>query len=201
MCVPVDMMAWAIDNPAPATIILISGDRDFVYAVSILSLRQYRIVLLAPRSAHGGLKGQADVVYNWPEDFLPELPAVALSEATPPPPSGRERKLSRATPLALREYSNHQLVPQSAIATPKELSPVRTVTPGLADDVNHAPASPTDGEMNVDLEYPSEHNQIVGPTARSAHPGNTPVSTDIVRRVANALSDHCASLTPFLSSL
>lgn len=198
-------MAWAIDNPAPATIILISGDRDFVYAVSILSLRQYRIVLLAPRSAHGGLKGQADVVYNWPEDFLPELPAVALSEATPPPPSGRERRLSRAIPLALREYPNHQLVPQSAIATPQELPPVRTVTPGSANNLNHAPASPTDGEMNVDLEYPSENNAVVGPPARGAHLGTTPdiapVSTNIVRRVAIALSDRRAYLTPFSCAL
>ncbi|KAI0637218.1 limkain-b1-type NYN domain-containing protein, partial [Trametes polyzona] len=62
----VDMMAHAMDNPAPATIILISGDRDFLYVVSTLSLRQYRIVLLAPKSAYGGLKGQADAVYNWP---------------------------------------------------------------------------------------------------------------------------------------
>nr|VWO98768.1 N/A [Ganoderma boninense] len=70
----VDMMAHAIDNPAPTTIMLISGDRDFIYAVSILSLRQYRIVLLAPRAAHGGLKAQASAVYHWPDDFLPEIP-------------------------------------------------------------------------------------------------------------------------------
>lgn len=70
----VDMMAHAIDTPAPSTIILISGDRDFVYAVSILSLRRYRVVLLAPRAAHSSLKAQANVVYSWPEDFLPDLP-------------------------------------------------------------------------------------------------------------------------------
>ncbi|PIL23777.1 hypothetical protein GSI_13527 [Ganoderma sinense ZZ0214-1] len=73
----VDMMAHAIDNPAPTTIVLISGDRDFIYAVSILSLRQYRIVLLAPRAAYGGLKAQASAVHNWPDDFLPELPPSA----------------------------------------------------------------------------------------------------------------------------
>ena len=66
------MMAHAIDTPAPTTIFLISGDRDFVYAVSILALRQYRIVLLAPKVAHSSLKAQADVVYHWPDDFLPE---------------------------------------------------------------------------------------------------------------------------------
>ncbi|KAI0701793.1 limkain-b1-type NYN domain-containing protein, partial [Earliella scabrosa] len=62
----IDMMAYAMDNPSPTTIVLISGDRDFVYAVSILSLRQYRIVLLAPRATHSSLKAQANAVYNWP---------------------------------------------------------------------------------------------------------------------------------------
>ncbi|KAI0701583.1 limkain-b1-type NYN domain-containing protein, partial [Earliella scabrosa] len=62
----VDMMAYAIDNPSPTTIMLISGDRDFVYAVSILSLRQYRIVLLSPRATHISLKAQASAVYHWP---------------------------------------------------------------------------------------------------------------------------------------
>ncbi|KAI1786187.1 limkain-b1-type NYN domain-containing protein, partial [Ganoderma leucocontextum] len=62
----VDMMAHAVDNPAPTTIVLISGDRDFVYAVSILSLRQYRVILLAPRAAYSGLKAQGSAVYRWP---------------------------------------------------------------------------------------------------------------------------------------
>ena len=44
----VDMMAHAMDNPAPSTIILISGDGDFAYAVSVLASRQYRIIILAP---------------------------------------------------------------------------------------------------------------------------------------------------------
>lgn len=82
----VDMMAFAIDTPAPATIILITGDRDFVYAVSILSLRQYRLVVLAPTAAHGTLKGQAAEVYAWPADLLPENKAtarrVSMSSAT-----------------------------------------------------------------------------------------------------------------------
>jgi len=72
----VDMMAYAIDTPAPATIILISGDRDFVYAVSILCLRQYSLVVLAPAVAHSSLKAQATAVYAWPGDVLPEVKAA-----------------------------------------------------------------------------------------------------------------------------
>ncbi|KAI0336280.1 hypothetical protein GY45DRAFT_1238473, partial [Cubamyces sp. BRFM 1775] len=61
-----DMMAHAIDNSAPSTIVLISGDRDFVYAISILCLRQHRVILIAPRLLHDGLKAQADILYEWP---------------------------------------------------------------------------------------------------------------------------------------
>ncbi|KAI1790786.1 NYN domain-containing protein [Ganoderma leucocontextum] len=66
----VDMLTYAIDNPAPATIVLISGDRDFVYAVSVLRLRKYRVVLVAPYCAHASLKSQASAVLNWETDIM-----------------------------------------------------------------------------------------------------------------------------------
>lgn len=64
------MLTYAIDNPAPATIVLISGDRDFVYAVSVLRLRRYRVVLVAPHCAHASLKSQASAVLNWETDIM-----------------------------------------------------------------------------------------------------------------------------------
>ena len=64
------MLTYAIDNPAPATIVLISGDRDFVYAVSVLCLRRYRVVLVAPNSAHASLKSQASSVLDWETDIM-----------------------------------------------------------------------------------------------------------------------------------
>ncbi|PIL23772.1 hypothetical protein GSI_13522 [Ganoderma sinense ZZ0214-1] len=66
----VDMLTYAIDNPAPATIVLISGDRDFVYAVSVLRLRKYRVVLVAPHCAHASLKSQASALLNWEIDIM-----------------------------------------------------------------------------------------------------------------------------------
>ncbi|KAI0747887.1 NYN domain-containing protein [Daedaleopsis nitida] len=89
----IDMMAFAIDTPAPATIILISGDRDFVYAVSVLALRQYQVVVLAPRAAHSSLKAQASAVYHWPDQFLPDLPPSS-TPATLPATSTRARRSS-----------------------------------------------------------------------------------------------------------
>ena len=103
------MMAHAIDTPAPSTIILISGDRDFVYAVSILGLRQYRVVLLAPRAAHSSLKAQANVVYNWPEDFLPGPVAVADMAAVGPGCATRCRRPSKSGPATLDDFWKRKL--------------------------------------------------------------------------------------------
>lgn len=66
----VDMLTYAIDNPAPATVVLISGDRDFVYAVSVLRLRRYRVVVVAPYTAHASLKSQASTVLDWEADIM-----------------------------------------------------------------------------------------------------------------------------------
>ena len=54
----VDMLAHAINNPAPSTTILISGNRDFAYALSILRLRNYRIVLITLSNAYPSLRAQ-----------------------------------------------------------------------------------------------------------------------------------------------
>lgn len=66
----VDMLVYAIDNPPPATIVLISGDRDFVYAVSILRLRCYQVVVVALPGIHASLKAQASVYLNWSNDVI-----------------------------------------------------------------------------------------------------------------------------------
>lgn len=69
---PVDMLAHAIDTPVPATIILVSGDRDFAYAVSTLRLRRYRVVVISARETpvHPSLKAHASVFLDWHTDVL-----------------------------------------------------------------------------------------------------------------------------------
>ncbi|CAA7269063.1 unnamed protein product [Cyclocybe aegerita] len=67
----VDMLAHAIDNPPPSTtLILITGDRDFAYALSILRLRRYRVVLLTLANAHPSLTMQASVCYDWVSEVI-----------------------------------------------------------------------------------------------------------------------------------
>jgi hypothetical protein len=66
------MLAFCLDHPAPATIILVSGDRDFAYAMSVLRHRQYQMVLVAPAqpTAHVTLRAQASLVLDWTSDVL-----------------------------------------------------------------------------------------------------------------------------------
>ena len=60
------MLAFAVDHPAPATIILISGDRDYAYAVSTLKLRKYQVILVVPSPQSSlCLQSQASLVIDW----------------------------------------------------------------------------------------------------------------------------------------
>lgn len=61
------MFMFAKDNPIPATIVLISGDRDFAIATSRLRNLKYRVVLISPPSAHFSLIRTVAVNHSWYE--------------------------------------------------------------------------------------------------------------------------------------
>ncbi|PWZ01471.1 hypothetical protein BCV70DRAFT_198901 [Testicularia cyperi] len=66
-----DLLAFAIDQPAPATIVLISGDRDFAYPLGLLRNRGYEVVLIVPPiGAVPILEASANVVLTWRQDVL-----------------------------------------------------------------------------------------------------------------------------------
>ncbi|OVA13528.1 NYN domain [Macleaya cordata] len=61
----VDMLFWAVDNPAPANYLLISGDRDFSNALHQLRMRRYNILLAQPQNASAPLLAAAKSVWLW----------------------------------------------------------------------------------------------------------------------------------------
>ncbi|CAJ1870762.1 unnamed protein product [Sphenostylis stenocarpa] len=61
----VDMLFWAVDNPAPANYLLISGDREFSNALHQLRLRRYNILLAQPQKASAPLVAAAKSVWLW----------------------------------------------------------------------------------------------------------------------------------------
>lgn len=61
----VDMLFWAVDNPAPCNYLLISGDRDFSNALHQLRMRKYNILLAQPQKASVSLVAAAKSVWLW----------------------------------------------------------------------------------------------------------------------------------------
>lgn len=66
----VDMLLFALDNPAPYTvIILITGHEISPYAISALRLRHYKVVLITPQNSGGPIRpsmaSQANQVLDW----------------------------------------------------------------------------------------------------------------------------------------
>ncbi|XP_010446227.2 PREDICTED: uncharacterized protein LOC104729024 [Camelina sativa] len=61
----VDMLLWGMENKAPANIMLISGDRDFAYALHLLGMKKYNILLAQPEKASPFLIAAAKTVWFW----------------------------------------------------------------------------------------------------------------------------------------
>ncbi|KAD3067513.1 hypothetical protein E3N88_35393 [Mikania micrantha] len=61
----VDMLFWALDNPAPCNYLLICGDRDFSNALHQLRMRKYNILLAQPQKASLSLVAAAKCVWQW----------------------------------------------------------------------------------------------------------------------------------------
>ncbi|KAK4559512.1 hypothetical protein RGQ29_008648 [Quercus rubra] len=80
----VDMLFWAVDNPAPANYLLISGDRDFSNALHQLRMRRYNILLAQPQKASAPLIAAAKSVWLW----------TSLSAGGPPLSTGESSQFA-----------------------------------------------------------------------------------------------------------
>ncbi|KAI7744264.1 hypothetical protein M8C21_018099 [Ambrosia artemisiifolia] len=74
----VDMFLFALDNPPPSTIMLISGDVDFSTALHVLGQRGYTVILVIPSGVgvSSALSNAASFLWDWPsvvrgEGFVP----------------------------------------------------------------------------------------------------------------------------------
>ncbi|KAI5899960.1 DUF537-domain-containing protein [Schizophyllum commune H4-8] len=136
-----DMLVFALDHPAPATIVLISGDRDFAYVASILRRRMYNVVLICHSTPgpHKSLLQQVSTHIDWNTQVL-GLPGSSLdhlrrpsAQAPPPsrpplPPASSNRTLtSSSTPIF--GAANPQKL------TKDELPPSATEPPFASEDV------------------------------------------------------------------
>jgi hypothetical protein len=133
----VDMLAYAIDNPAPCTVVLITGDRDFSYALSILKLRRHRVVLITLPNAHPSLTFQACICFDWFNDVVNRAGSPnSASEATRSSP--RARGVDFICSYAEEgidsvRYFHDSQVPSNGFSTSKIRQDVPTTTMNIRD--------------------------------------------------------------------
>ncbi|XP_022157415.1 uncharacterized protein LOC111024116 [Momordica charantia] len=60
-----DLMYWVSQNPPPAHIFLISGDRDFANTLHRLRMNNYNVLLASPASAPSVLCSAASIMWHW----------------------------------------------------------------------------------------------------------------------------------------
>ncbi|GLB35324.1 putative NYN domain containing protein [Lyophyllum shimeji] len=161
-----DMVAFAIDHRTPATIMLISGDRDYAYAVSLLRLRKYRVVVACPSSAHTSLLAQASVHVDWNTEILggstsPERPPPSKSQA---PSTSRRRSSS----VASRAFTPSM---SKAVSPEDDEDGVLLYGPPYNTRPNHYPSS---ARVNRDQNAPGWYATSNEPLAWRQGPSRTP---------------------------
>ncbi|KAK6775497.1 hypothetical protein RDI58_026498 [Solanum bulbocastanum] len=61
----VDLMYWVSQNPPPAHLLLISGDRDFAGILHRLRMNNYNILLASPENTPNVLCSAASIMWQW----------------------------------------------------------------------------------------------------------------------------------------
>lgn len=82
----VDLFLFALDNPPPSSIMLISGDVDFAPALHILGQRGYTVILVIPSGVgvSSALSNAGSFVWDWPSVARGEGFLAPAKTFTPP---------------------------------------------------------------------------------------------------------------------
>jgi NYN domain len=124
------MLLFAMDNDPPATVVLISGDRDFSHVIGVLRLRQYDVVLMTPPNPHPSLSAHATLCLDWNKDVFHrgyvDVSVSAGPVVTPPTVSATSSSSHRpsassgsggADEVSLETYLIRQSQPSQGTAT------------------------------------------------------------------------------------
>ncbi|KNC99136.1 uncharacterized protein SPPG_05395 [Spizellomyces punctatus DAOM BR117] len=176
----VDMMAFALDNRPPATVILISGDRDFAYALSTLRNRQYHIILLTGKQgAHLSLKAQAHEVLDCRVDVL-KMGDMAMDDASTGN-AGKQKGLdgqqSGESPISddhAKNAANPKVIPRSAFDLP-----VQSTCDGQSGTVVASSFVASQSAWR-------QHDDTISTIAKVAFPlGSVPASVHLLVKILN----------------
>lgn len=142
-----DILAFALDVPPPARIVLLSGDRDFAYPLSLIRGRGYQVVLITPPvGAVPILKASANYVARWRQDVLgmerdgfgkPYEPSTPSKRSSSPGPATN----GRTTPTSNRPTTPTPSTP-SATNAPATSGVSATPAPSTAVTSLLGPGAP-----------------------------------------------------------
>jgi hypothetical protein len=138
----VDILFWAVDNPAPANFMLISADRDFSNALHQLRMRRYNILLAQPQKASVPLMSAAKTLWLW----------TSLSAGGPPLSSGESSQFTNGYHTSNHETSQYPVSEPIQLSQPMTASNSENLSFG-----NQRP--PSAGRVGGDNKYKGKHTQ------------------------------------------
>ncbi|TRM61729.1 NYN domain-containing protein [Schizophyllum amplum] len=206
-----DMMAFALDHPAPATIVLISGDRDFAYVASVLRRRKYKVILICHSvpGPHKSLLRQVARHVDWNTEILglrrPDPIHRTTAEVVPSSrymlpsmPSARTMSTTSHSPLLDTLKSQGSALRADGLSITAEAQP-----PLLSSSYRLVPAVPVDSPSISSLPMnDGEENSSQRPSdVSTSSPETSGISDDDARQIPLSSPDSSASLDPTASPL
>lgn len=131
-----EMFLWALDHPAPSTIVLISADVDFATSISALKLRGYNIVLVPPITASRRLMELPNSVIRWTQVCKP------VRETVKPTADAQD---------VAEELDELELAPSAS--QPQLASSSRPQTSSSPPDGHSSYSTPTQNRVNKHTSY------------------------------------------------
>ncbi|KAK0459536.1 NYN domain-containing protein [Desarmillaria tabescens] len=161
----VDMLAYAFDNPqSSTTIVLITGDRDFAYAVAILRLRQFHVVVISPSvpSPHTSLTAHASMCIDWNKAIMQNIGLETPTSQTVPPDRTKTESPPTKVESPPTKAEPSPCPPNSAPAA----CPTQPVNSGTCNSSQPPQPKPPSVPANLPKPVPLETNN----RSRSADP-------------------------------
>ncbi|KAL1717289.1 NYN domain-containing protein [Schizophyllum commune] len=164
-----DILLFALDNPAPATLVLISGDRDFAYTAAVLRRRHYNVILIcrSQPGPHRTLLSQVASHVDWATEILgfnePEYDVRRRPPMqTPASPSSGSLRHVQSPSMSARNLERQDVTPSSP--GPDQASPRR--------DRSSRSAFPAVVSAEVASVQPLRYQSPTKPDIRSANPSS-----------------------------
>ncbi|XP_027079387.1 uncharacterized protein [Coffea arabica] len=122
----VDLMYWVSQNPPPAHLFLISGDRDFAGILHRLRMNNYNILLASSHGASSVLCSAASIMWHWNSLLKGEDVSGKHFNQPPDGPYGSwygHYKAPLEDPFAVTEQTAFPQPPEQSACPPAEVLP------------------------------------------------------------------------------